>query len=277
VTWKYDGPAVHGFRVYRNGLTIDNKILPASQHSFSDVHQGEASYSVSAIDAEKNESPLSVRTGCMAGSSDSDAPIVVVISPPTSSPVGQPLWIKARVLDDRAYDDIKADLFYRAIGEEKWKRIPMDRKVKAVFAAAVPRRDVTGQGIEYYIESTDGANKGFFPAPGSEQPLSLVTFGPATSATPDAPSDFVSNGGTLIWKSGGREAYWHRIYRSKDPDFKSGPATFVTFVAAGTTSFKDNGEGFDGAALKGDWYYRITSVNKDGTESEESPAAKVTY
>jgi hypothetical protein len=277
VTWKYDGPTVQGFRIYRNGQPIDSKILPPSQHSFSDVHEGEASYHVSAIDAGKNESPLSVRTSCMAGSADTESPFVVVISPPTSSPVGQPLWIKVRVLDNRAYDYLKADLFYRAVGDEKWKRLPMDRKVKAVFAAAIPGHDVTHRGAEYYVGAIDGTTEGFFPATGAEQPLTLVTFGPATSPTIAAPTDLVSQGGKLIWKSGGSEAYWHRIYRSKDPDFKSGPATFVTFVAASTTSFRDNGEGFDGTKLKGNWYYRVTSVGRDGTESEESPVVRIAY
>jgi hypothetical protein len=51
----------------------------------------------------------------------------------------------------------------------------------------------------------------------------------------------------------------------------------VTFIDAGTTRFRDNGEGFDGMRLKGDWYYRITAVDRLGNESTASGAVRVTY
>ena len=277
VAWKYDGPAVLGFRIYRNGTRIDDNILPASQPWFSDRHSGISSYGVTAVNAAREESPLSVPAKCLAGSADTGAPFVVLISPPTSSPVGQPVWIKARVLDNRANTFISATLFYRAIGDKTWKRIAMDRKVKAIFAAAIPGREVTNQGVEYYIEATDATNRGFFPATGAGQPLSLVAYGAGTGSAPKPPANCGFKSGSLTWEVGDGSAYWHRIYRSREPGFKAGPATFVTFVAAGTTSFEDNGEGFDGVRLKGDWYYRISSVGKSGIENEGSPVVKVTY
>ncbi len=277
VTWKYDGPSVLGFRVYRDGTKIDDNILPAAQLSYSDQHNGASSYSVTSVNAAREESPLSVPSKCLSGPADTEAPFVVLISPPTSGPVGQPLWIKVRVLDNRAYDFIEADLFYRAIGERNWKKLAMDRKVKAVLAAAIPGLEITNQGVEYYVEATDGTNKVHYPANGAEQPLSLVAYGLVTGSAPKAPSNCVFKSGSLIWEAGDGKAYWHRIYRSRKPDFKPGPATFVTFVAAGTTSFMDNGEGFDGVALKGDWYYRVSSVSADGTESVGTPAIRIQY
>jgi len=181
------------------------------------------------------------------------------------------------VLDNRAYTFINATLFYRTFGEKAWKRIAMDRKVKAIFAAEIPGREITDHGVEYYVEAGDGTNKGSFPATGAEQPLSLVACSATTGSAPKAPENCVVRSGSLTWEAGDKSVYWYRIYRSSEPNFKPGPATFVTFVAAGTTSFKDNGEGFDGVRLKGDWYYRVTSVSKVGTESKESQAIRVTY
>jgi hypothetical protein len=81
----------------------------------------------------------------------------------------------------------------------------------------------------------------------------------------------------LSWENAGNNTFWYRIYRSNKPDFRTGPSAFVTFVAKGTTGFKDNGEGFDGALLKGDWYYRITAVSASGMESAASAAVKISY
>jgi hypothetical protein len=51
----------------------------------------------------------------------------------------------------------------------------------------------------------------------------------------------------------------------------------VTYVAAGTTVFKDKAEVFDGTVLQGDWYYRVTSVAKSGQESEGSTSVRIKY
>ena len=51
----------------------------------------------------------------------------------------------------------------------------------------------------------------------------------------------------------------------------------MTYISAITNSFKDIGEGFDGAKLKGNWYYRVTAVDKAGFEGLSSKPAIVQY
>ena len=94
---------------------------------------------------------------------------------------------------------------------------------------------------------------------------------------PLKPTAVQSKDQKLSWTTEDNSVFWYRIYRSNKPGFKASPANFVTYVAAGTTEFKDNGEGFDGAVLKGDWYYRITAVDRSGNESLPSKDVRVTF
>ncbi|MDP2886715.1 MAG: carbohydrate-binding protein [Ignavibacteria bacterium] len=277
ISWKYDGPPILGFRVYRNGQWIDKTMLPASQVSFADQSSGSFKYSVTAIDGMRQESPFSVPFSCAAGTADKEAPFIVVVSPPASSPVGQGVWVKARVVDNRAYDHISAKLLYRTMGEKSWKTIGMERKVKAVFVSKIPDSDVGENGVEYYFEVSDGDNVTLCPPSSPGSAFSISTYTPTTVNKPFKPRAVESKDQRLTWRTAGKSVIWYRIYRSAKPDFKASLANFVTFVAAGTTAFKDNGEGFDGVALKGDWYYRVTSVSRSGVESPPTAAVKVTY
>jgi hypothetical protein len=277
ISWKYSGLPTKGFRIYRDGHVITETLLPPSQNSFVDRHNHRAIYQVSAVDVTGKESPLSVPSRCAAGSADTDAPLFVVISPPTSHTAGQPVWIKARTLDNRKYDLIAATLFYRSPGEKKWNRIEMDRKVKAIFTAAIPAHAVTERGVEYYLEATDGTNRGVFPPPGSKGPLTLVTSTALSRSVLATPSQVRVEDGSLMWTPPSEACHWYRVYRSRKPDFAVGPATFVTYVSSSTTSFKDKAEGFDGETLKGEWYYRISAVSRQDFESKASRSVKVTY
>lgn len=277
ISWNYDGPPTLGFRVYRNGQWIDNTMLPASQLSFADQSSGSFVYSVTAIDGMRQESPFSVPISCAAGTADKEAPFIVVVSPPASGPVGQGVWVKARVVDNRAYDHISAKLHYRTMGEKSWRTIGMERKVKAVFASEIPASDVGENGVEYYFEVSDGDNVALCPPSSPGSAFSISTYTPTTMNEPFKPTTVESKDQRLTWRTAGKSVIWYRIYRSAKPDFKASPANFVTYVAAGTTAFKDNGEGFDGVALKGDWYYRVTSVSRSGVESPPTTAVKVMY
>lgn len=62
-------------------------------------------------------------------------------------------------------------------------------------------------------------------------------------------------------------AFWYRIYRSDRPEFAAGPDTFLTYVAKDTTSFLDNGLNLAGQKLAGPWYYRVSAVDKEDSES----------
>lgn len=277
ISWKYDGTSIKGFRIYRENHLVTETLLPPSQNSFADRYNNRTAYQVSAVDEEGNEGPRSIPALCDAGSSDSNAPFVAVISPPTSCVAGQPVWVKARLLDDRAYDQMGATLFYRSFREKKWQNIAMDRKVKAIFAAQIPSNAITGTGVEYYIEGTDGTNRATFPPTGPRLPLTLVASTPPSGIIPKPPSQVTVKNSTLIWSSPAGGCHLYRIYRSRKSDFAAGPATFVTFVSSSTTSFKDKAEGFDGEVLKGEWYYRISAVSRQDFESKPSSSIKVTY
>jgi len=73
------------------------------------------------------------------------------------------------------------------------------------------------------------------------------------------------------------QAFWYRIYRSTEPKFECGPATFLTYVAAGTEKFKDVGEDLLGRPLKGKWYYCITAVARGDAEGRPSAAVEAVY
>ncbi|MCX6134280.1 MAG: carbohydrate-binding protein [Ignavibacteriales bacterium] len=277
VRWASDDPNAAGFTVYRSGEPVNEKSLARHVRFFVDRLDGVFSYSVTARGMDGKESPLSVPVVCAAGKADSTAPQIVLVSPPGTGVSGQPAWIKARILDTRSYDEISAKLYYRAPEQKKWNVVPMDRRTKAVFAAEIPGTDLTGKGVQYYIEASDGTNTAVYPPSSPAAPLSIAVSAASDSKWPLCPANIGLKERKLTWDSIGKDAFWYRIYRSNKPGFKAGPANLVTYVAAGTTGFKDNGEGFDGAALKGDWYYRVTAVSRSGVESPATPAVKIVY
>jgi hypothetical protein len=277
VRWVNEDAKATGLNVYRNGELVNEKPMAPFVTFFVDKGNGTFAYSVSAKGPTGKESPLSIPAGCAAGTADTIPPHIVVVSPPVSCPIGQAVWVKARILDNRSYEEISAKLCYRAPGEENWKMVVMERKVKAIFTIEIPGRDLTQRGLEYYIEASDGTNFSVYPPSSPGTPFSIAATSSSDSKEIPTPVKIRREGQKLTWDLAGKDAFWLRIYRSKKPDFNASPATFVTYVAAGTTGFKDNGEGFDGEALKGDWCYRVTAVSRSGFESTPTPAIKVTY
>ncbi|MDR3713288.1 MAG: carbohydrate-binding protein [Puia sp.] len=102
--------------------------------------------------------------------------------------------------------------------------------------------------------------------------------------TPPAAPKLVEAGGVLKWEPVEGASYY-RIYRSaaKDfttgpADFRTGPATLLTYLAAGAgLNFSDNGTDLQGGPLEGDWYYRVTAVDKEGYESPASAVVTIPY
>jgi hypothetical protein len=277
VSWKSDESQAIGFNIYRNGKKANKQPLPQNSTSFTDFADGIFAYSVTALDASGKERPMSVPSTCDAGKADQSPPQIVMISPPISNPVGQPVWVKARILDNRTYESISAILHYRVPGELAWNNLKMERKTKAVFAATIPDNAVGEKGVEYFVEASDETSTSLFPASSPSQALSVATFSNPELGTSLIPTKVVVKDQSLTWNEAGEKAYWIRIYRSNQENFTAGPATYVTYVAATTKSFKDNGEGFDGSTLKGNWYYRVTAVDKAGNESRPSEAVLVKY
>jgi hypothetical protein len=151
----------------------------------------------------------------------------------------------------------------------------MTRRVKAVFTAQILAREVTASGVEYYVEASDGSNVGVFPASAPTMPISLVTYTTGSASVPASPGLLSANGQALSWAPT-PSAFWYRIYRSDRAGFEAGPDTLLTYVAAGTTSFHDNGFDLAGRKLTGPWYYRVTAVDKNDRESAPTKAAAVT-
>jgi hypothetical protein len=267
---------IRGFNVYRDGTKLNDAVLPAAATSYIDKVNGQFRYNVTTVTADGRESRPSVPATCEAGIADRTPPHIVVISPPTSAMEGTPVWIEARVLDNRAHDCISATLHYRVPGSKRWKPITMSRRVKAVFTAQVPSRDVGASGLEYYVEASDGSNVALFPVSAPAEPLSLVTFSAGRASVPTSPDSLSAHDQTLSWTPS-PGAFWYRIYRSDRSSVAPGPGTFLTYVAAGNTSFRDNGLDFAGRKLTGTCYYRVTAADKDDRESAPTRAVGVRW
>jgi hypothetical protein len=277
ITWKNEEPNAVGFNVYRDGKKLNRTSLQFLANLFTDKGNGIFQYTVTAVNSEGIESPYSVPSGCPAGKADRSPPRIVLISPPVSQPLGQSVSIKARILDDRAYESVSAALVYRRPSAPSWKRMPLARRVKAIFDVAIPAFELTADGIEYYVEASDGESNAVYPVSAPEMPLSLVTYEVRGEKPPSKPRRVEVQEGMLRWAPAEGNVFWYRIYRSSRPDFQPGPANFVTYLQGSTTSFRDEAEGFDGRTLKGRWYYRITAVDKWGNEGLPSQIVEVRY
>jgi hypothetical protein len=301
IQWKNEDPGAVGFNVYRDRLKLNAQPLSASTASLTDAVSGDVRYTVTAVTAARQESPPSVPAPCAAGSADRTAPEIVVVSPPASALAGQPVPVKARLLDSRCHDCTGAALHFRQPGAKDWKRLAMTRRVRSVFAADIPGSEVTLAGLEYYITATDGDNPAVFPPSAPALPLSLVVTASSGVTPPGQPGGLVVKDQTLQWNPGGGEVFLYRIYRGRQPDFAPGGATLLTYVDKSTTRFKlawsvaaalperlayvdknitrfkGSAPGFDGQPLQGTWYYRVTALNFAGDESPATPAVAVDF
>ena len=130
--------------------------------------------------------------------------------------------------------------------------------------------------MEYYIHASDGRNASLFPVAGPEMPLSLITYPLPGACATAAPRHLSVKEGSLSWDSS-PDAFWYRIYRGDQRFFQPGPDTLLTYVEAGTTSFRDNGFDLSGHKLVGTCSYAITAVDKEDRESPAGPPAAVHF
>jgi hypothetical protein len=276
-------PDLRGFNLYRDGAKLNPSPLPPAAATYTDAANGRFRYAVTALAADGVESLPSVPVTCEAGTADHTPPHIVLISPPTSALEDAPVWVEARILDNRSYDNISATLHYRVPGSKKWKSMTMTRRVKAVFTAQIPAREISAGGLEYYVQASDGSNLALFPLSAPAIPLSLVACPSSGWANttdranvPVSPDFLSASNQTLSWTPS-LGAFWYRIYRSDRPGFEPGPDTLLTYVASDTTSFRDNGLDFAGRNLTGPCYYRVTAVDKNDLESAPTKAAALTH
>lgn len=277
ITWRNEEPGARGFVVYRGREVATAKPLPPTASEFTDKASGRFDYSVAALRWDDEETPRSLLVTCLAGTADRTPPRIIVISPPTTARAGQPVWVEARLLDNRDYDLLSATLCYRTTGESNWTRLPMTRRVKAIFDAAIPARAVTDAGLEYFVEANDGDNTGVFPVSAPAQSWSMTVEAADKPSLAEEPVALHSRNKALEWPAA-PGAFIYRIYRSQGPDFTPGPENLLTYVAAESAPrFEDNGEDFAGRPLQGGWYYRVTAVDRNGCEGRPSPAAFVKW
>lgn len=281
LTWEYEYGAANGFNVYRNDEKVNAEPLSGTVRNFFDTYNGEATYTVKAVvlkDAVLTEGVASIPQICKTGTSNDHAPQPIVVSPPTSARAGQNMSINVRILDDNVYEELQATLYYRALGSDAYTAKAMDRRVKATFTADIDSSPFEDTGIEYYVVVSDGKNSAVWPATGGEDKLNAVCTVAASAdcTAPLTPANVQAENGKLTWSAAADDVFQYRIYRSDQPSFTPNSATFVTYVEAGTTSFKDVNRGFDGKQLSDKtYYYRVTAVDRNMNESIPSAAVKV--
>lgn len=274
--WKTVGDGYKGFAVYRDGKRVNNAWLPGSTREYEDTINGQHRYELRSLYWGNDAEISSFILPCYAGDADKTGPQIVVISPPTTVMAGQPVAVKARLLDNRADEWLTATLYYRKPGEPSWIKLPMTRKVKAVFTAAIPASAISNEGIQYYISATDGDNRSVFPADAPLQSLSVVQEKMANTTMLSAPK-LIGNKQSIQW-SAVPGANYYQVYRSTEKDFLPSPGNLLTYLAADAAlTFTDNGMDLLGQPLKGAWYYRVTAVDKNGYESKPSATAAINY
>jgi len=276
IRWQNEQTQTQGYYVYRDGQRLNDQMLNAETTVFTDKANGTYRYQVTAVNNQGHESPRSIPSLCPAGSADEQAPRIIVISPPTSLTPGQALDVKATILDDRTYDSISAFLYYRKPGQKTWQQSLMERRTKAIFGKRVSGEAMTDAGLEYYVLASDGDNIDRYPATAPVLPLSVVAWHMEDTTAPDTPKQVAVSEQILKWSTS-NDAFWYRLYRSRQPDFRPGPASFLTYAPLDITAFKDNGLDWNGQLLKGRWYYRITAQDQSDNESPASQAIAVEW
>ena len=103
-------------------------MLTSETHRFEDRSDGPHVYEVRSYLYGNDGGLPSLAESCYAGNADVNGPQIVVISPPASLKAGQPLWVKARLLDNRSAESLSAMLYYRNAGEKEWKEISDDEE-----------------------------------------------------------------------------------------------------------------------------------------------------
>ena len=176
-------------------------------------------------------------------------------------------------MDDRLYELQSATLLYRAAGAADWTRVPMERRVRAIFVGRIPAEALRGYALEYAIESTDGSNVGLTPADAPAQPYSLtVEAASSTSSRPPPAPEVAATKTGIAWKAVPGADYY-RIYRGMQPSFHASSAASLTFLAADANlNFADNGLGRDGRPLAANTFYRVSAVTRGGVEGPPSSA-----
>lgn len=162
LTWVQDDyDTLMGYNIYRsesedgNYARLNSSIIPAGENTFLDdsCEPGKAYwYTFTVVLSDFSES---------APAGKVTATPIDTISPTIyHNPVNQGYANNNLVISCTASDNIavtSATLYYRTVGEENWKSLPM-AKLNDRFSATIFGSEVTMAGLEYYISVTDGRN-----------------------------------------------------------------------------------------------------------------------
>lgn len=265
--WQDSGCQAEYWRIYRSGRIVCE--TAATGLVYEDVYDGKADYQVSAV-REGKESILTPSVPCLAGKADCEPVRVLSISPPTRALSGQPVDFSAILLDNSSPETLQAFLYYRIPGKETWNRLEMERQTDNIFGVRLTGRLITPDGLEYYVEGTDGKNTGVFPATAPELAAGLTV---EENAGQEIPTPCIRSGlGIPAWESVNGNVQWYRIYCGAEKDFKIGPQNYLTYVSRDTVSFRDANEKFSKWQTEQPWFYKVTAVDIDQRESLPSEA-----
>ena len=163
LTWTQDEfETLAGYNVYRSttedGLyeKINKTVIPADTKTFFDenVIPGQKYYyNFTVVETDLTESEPSGKV--IVTAFDTMAPDIYH-SPVYNAFTGSNLVISATVTDNVAIQG--ATLYYRTVGAAEWKSRAMTNN-NDKYSAVIGSADITVDGLEYYIEATDGISE----------------------------------------------------------------------------------------------------------------------
>lgn len=172
LTWTQDDfDTLMGYNVYRatseDGYyqRLNSTVIPAETREFFDdtVEPGVLYYyNFTVVKTDLTESIPSGKIAIM--SKDTMAPNLYH-TPVYSAFTGSNLVISATVTDNLAVSTVR--VFYRTTGAAEWK-VALMNKLNDKYSAIIPADQITTEGLEYYLDATDGINitqKGSADAP----------------------------------------------------------------------------------------------------------------
>ena len=160
LTWEQDDfETLAGYNVYRSteedGMytRLNKTVIPADTKEWFDdeVMPGQRYYyNFTVVESDMAESEPSGKVQVTA--MDTMAPNIYH-TPVYHAFTGSNLVITAEVTDNVAISS--ATLYYRTTGTDSWKSITMTN-FNDKYSAIIPSAAITVDGLEYYIEATDG-------------------------------------------------------------------------------------------------------------------------
>ena len=162
LTWTQDDfDTLMGYNVYRSTSEdgyyqrLNETVIPAETMEFFDdtVEPGVVYYyNFTVVQTDLSESIPSGKISIM--SKDTMAPDLYH-SPVYNAFTGANLVISATVTDNLSVTN--ALVYYRTVGQTEWKTAVMN-KLNDKYSAIIPADQITTEGLEYYIEASDGIN-----------------------------------------------------------------------------------------------------------------------